>query len=141
MDREGTKIFIYISYTVLDCMWFLFLFAYQDDKWGGIYTIPVLIIGPVLTRLIFESFMMFILLVKNTIDLNNKLIPQEGSVADKTNKEAVRKAEEEATRQQQQFYSQQQFAQQQYGYQPQSTQPQQNGYQNQQWGNSQPPVQ
>ena len=42
-------------------------------NWLGGYGILVMIFGPIFVRLIYEVFMMLILLVKNTIAINNKL--------------------------------------------------------------------
>jgi drug/metabolite transporter (DMT)-like permease len=56
----------------------LMLFGFEttywgDIEWAGGYGLLLAILGPVVLRLFFEASMMFILLVKNTISINNKL--------------------------------------------------------------------
>ena len=78
----------------------------------------MIFLGPVVVRIVYEFIMLTILMVKNTIDINNKLVPQDGSVADRQEKDRIKKEEEQAARAQlQQQYAQQQYAQQQYGQQ------------------------
>ncbi len=73
---------LYILSTLL-CIFvgFFMLFAfeiyngyyYSSNMWYGGYGILLMLVGPIVVRLVFESIMMFILLVKNTIQINNKL--------------------------------------------------------------------
>ena len=108
---------------------FFMLFSVQYSFYGGgqymgLTGILLIILGPVVNRLIYEFVMMAVLMVKNTIEINNKLVPQEGSVADKKAKEDAEKAEKAAAQAQyQQQFAQQQYAQPQYN-QPQYGQPQ-----------------
>ncbi len=44
--------------------------------WYGWIGLIAMIVGPIVTRLVFEGMMLFILLVKNTIQINNKLKDQ-----------------------------------------------------------------
>lgn len=44
--------------------------------WYGWIGLIMMIVGPIATRLVFEGMMLFILLVKNTIQINNKLKDQ-----------------------------------------------------------------
>lgn len=44
-----------------------------SSVWYGWIGLILMIVGPIATRLVFESAMLFILLVKNTIQINNKL--------------------------------------------------------------------
>ncbi len=130
--------FLYIL-TTLTCIatgFFLLFSVRESSSFFGLSTrseycggdgFLFLTVGPIVVRLVYESIMMFILLVKNSIDINNKLNPQEGSVADKASKAAQKKAEEAAAAQQFYTQQQQQYGQQyQYGQQPQQYgQPQQ----------------
>lgn len=63
--------------TVGACMLFSFSIydsgRYSYSHWYGGYGILLAILGPVVLRIVFEGLMMFILLVKNTIQINNKL--------------------------------------------------------------------
>lgn len=54
-------------------MMFGFREFYGEIEWYGGYGLLLAILGPVVLRLFFEATMMFILLVKNTISINNKL--------------------------------------------------------------------
>ena len=47
---------------------------YYDETWLGYYGILIMVLGPIVVRILYESFMMFIMLVKNTIDIRNHLI-------------------------------------------------------------------
>lgn len=49
--------------------------------WGGLL---VIILGPIILRLIFEFFMMFVLAVRNIIEINNKISGTEGKSAPKS---------------------------------------------------------
>lgn len=47
--------------------------SYVEKEWVGYYGLLVMLLGPIFVRIIFEVSMMFILLVKNVIQINNKL--------------------------------------------------------------------
>lgn len=49
---------------------------YSYTNWAGGYGILVAILGPIALRIAFELVMMFVLLVKNTIQINKKLKDQ-----------------------------------------------------------------
>ncbi len=51
-------------------------FGGSSLQWDGGYGILLMIAGPIVLRLAYEGIMMFILLVKNTIQINNKLTNQ-----------------------------------------------------------------
>ncbi len=46
---------------------------YNHTSWYGGWGLLIAILGPVVVRIVFEGIMMFILLVKNTIEINKKL--------------------------------------------------------------------
>lgn len=56
-------------------------YYYDHTTWYGGYGILLAIVGPIVLRLAFEGVMMFILLVKNTIEINKKLKGEEKSAA------------------------------------------------------------
>lgn len=64
---------------------FLMLFRVEDtwsgSKWYGGVGLLTMILGPIAIRLSYEFIMMFILLVKNVIQINNKLKGDEGTAA------------------------------------------------------------
>ncbi len=66
---------LYVYQTLLFvCGGFFLLFA------GGVYSLAglgMLLIGPAFTRIFFEIFVMFILLVNNVIEINNRLRDRE----------------------------------------------------------------
>lgn len=45
----------------------------SHTQWFGGYGILIAVLGPVAVRVVYEGIMMFILLVKNTIEINKKL--------------------------------------------------------------------
>ena len=59
------------------CYGFFYLFYVQKTflgtVWLGYLGLLYIILGPILVRIVYELMMMFILLVKNTISINNKL--------------------------------------------------------------------
>lgn len=70
--------FFYIFLTILTvCFGFFMLFVFVESwggvRWYGLEGILIMILGPIVIRLIFELSMMFILLIKNVIQINNKL--------------------------------------------------------------------
>ena len=100
---------------------FLMLFSVIDAYFFTVYIgwvgLLVMIVGPIITRLIYEALMLAVLHLKATREINDKLVIQPGSVAEQKEKERI-KAEQEAAERarlaQQQQLAQQQFAQQQY---------------------------
>lgn len=48
-------------------------YGYTRTQWMGGWGILLMILGPIVIRLAYEGIMMFILLVKNTIEINNKM--------------------------------------------------------------------
>lgn len=48
-------------------------YYYSRTTWYGGYGLLLIVFGPIVLRLTYEGIMMFILLVKNTIEINNKL--------------------------------------------------------------------
>lgn len=100
---------------------FLMLFSVIDGFFFTVYVgwagLLVMIVGPIITRLIYEALMLAVLHLKATREINDKLVIQPGSVAEQKEKERI-KAEQEAAERarlaQQQQLAQQQFAQQQY---------------------------
>ena len=74
--------FIYVLNTcTFIAIGFFMLFAKEGVYLGG-FGILTMIIGPVITRIVYEFCMLSILTVKNLVEINNKLVPQKGSVAD-----------------------------------------------------------
>lgn len=49
-----------------------FNYGFGFKSYAG-YGILIMILGPIVVRIVYELLMMFILLVQNTIDINNKL--------------------------------------------------------------------
>ncbi|MBQ3667957.1 MAG: hypothetical protein II920_01895 [Clostridia bacterium] len=81
--------FLYVFSTILSILlgvlmlfWFetRYSYSYYYDysssytRWYGYYGITLLVFGPIMLRVIYEIFMMFINLVKNTMDIRNHLI-------------------------------------------------------------------
>ena len=121
--------FLYIFET-LACIgigfFMLFSVAPFTRSYMGLYGILLILLGPVVVRILYEFIMLAILAVKNLIELNNKTLPQEGSVADKKAKEEARLAAERAEYQKRQQELRAQFDLQRVQYtaptQPQFTQ-------------------
>ena len=55
------------------CMLFLVEDHYYSTKWYGLEGLLTMILGPIAVRLVYEFLMMTILLIKNVIQINNKL--------------------------------------------------------------------
>ena len=84
---EDVLKFIFVLATVVTvCAGAFLLLGYEESyhysSWSGSYTtrestflygLGLIVGGPISLRLVYEGMMMFILLVKNTIDINNKL--------------------------------------------------------------------
>lgn len=57
---------------------------YSDElnvEWAGGYGLLLILVGPIVIRIVYEAMMMFVLLVKNTMQINNKLKSQEAPAA------------------------------------------------------------
>lgn len=54
----------------------------SDPTWYGGYGLMTMILGPIAVRIVYEFIMMALLLVKNVIQINNKIKSQDGEVAD-----------------------------------------------------------
>ncbi len=78
---------VFYTFSTLICIFcgFFMIFSFQvyTDWYGdqvvrynGWVGFLLMILGPIVVRLLYESLMMFILLVKNTIQINNKLKDQ-----------------------------------------------------------------
>ena len=61
---------------------FFMLFSASFGQYMGGYGLLIIIFGPIITRIVYEFCMLSILAVRNLVDINNKLVPQKGSVAD-----------------------------------------------------------
>ena len=48
-------------------------YGYTHSEWMGGYGILLMILGPIAVRIAYEIMMLFVLLVKNTIEINNKM--------------------------------------------------------------------
>ena len=84
VEKILQAIYIFLTaYIVLSG--FLMLFRVEDtwsgSKWYGGVGLLTMILGPIAIRLSYEFIMMFILLVKNVIQINNKLKGDEGTAA------------------------------------------------------------
>ena len=80
--------FLYVFSTILSILlgvlmlfWFETRYSYSyyydyssSTRWYGYNGILMLVFGPIMLRVIYEIFMMFINLVKNTMDIRNHLI-------------------------------------------------------------------
>lgn len=64
------------------------------NEWAGGYGLLVMIFGPIVVRLAYEGVMMFILLVKNVIQINSKLKSANGEPAAEAFSEPVKQPEE-----------------------------------------------
>lgn len=75
--------FLYV-FNTLACIGvgFFMLFSAEFGRWMGGIGLLVIILGPIIVRIVYEFMMLTILGVKNLIDINNKLNPQPGSIAD-----------------------------------------------------------
>ena len=52
-------------------------YGFYTDMWMGGIGLLIMIIGPIVIRILFESTMLFILLVQNVIEINKKLSKKE----------------------------------------------------------------
>lgn len=48
-------------------------YGFYTDMWMGGIGLLIMIVGPIVIRILFESAMLFILLVQSVIEINNKL--------------------------------------------------------------------
>lgn len=141
--------FLYIFET-LTCVIVGFVWLFNFSSYSGIYGrshvtwngwigLLLMIFGPIINRIIYEFLLMLVLLVKNTMDINDKLNAQPGSRYQEKLAEAQRREEEAAARRAEKeaekaAYAQQQYMQQQYAQQQQQQQQQLAQQQYEQYG-------
>lgn len=71
IEKVLKALYIFVTfYIVIFGFCLLFIGDYAEER---LLALAYIILGPIVWRLIFEAFMMFILLVKNTNEINNKL--------------------------------------------------------------------
>ena len=63
----------YVVFVGFFMLFYVQKYRWGDDKWYGGYGLLLMIVGPIAVRLAYEGIMMFILLIKNVIQINNKL--------------------------------------------------------------------
>lgn len=78
---------MYIFATAFIILFGFFLLFYTRTYWGrsewmGGYGLLFMILGPIAVRLVYEFAMMVILLIKNVIQINNKLKSDDNTEAD-----------------------------------------------------------
>ena len=67
------------SYAIIQGFFLLFTvqsyggYYYSYSRWYGLEGLALMILGPIVIRLAYEGIMMFILLIKNVIQINNKI--------------------------------------------------------------------
>ena len=77
LEKILKALYIFATFSCI-CVGFFGLFS-VEHYWGSYYrsyafpSLLLLILGPIALRITYEAIMMFILLVKNTIQINNKL--------------------------------------------------------------------
>ena len=84
VEKILQAIYIFLTaYIVLSGFFMLFRVedTWRGSKWYGGEGLLTMILGPIIVRLSYEFVMMFILLVKNVIQINNKLKGDEGTAA------------------------------------------------------------
>ena len=110
----NTLFCVFGGFFMLFCFTSYSFYGYSRTEYFGYYGLILIVAGPIVVRIVYEFAMMMILAVKNLIDINNKLNPQEGSVADKIAKDREAAAAQRAAQKQQAYAQQQQaYAQQQ----------------------------
>lgn len=70
----STMLSIFTGFFML--FWFDVGYSYYGGsriQWRGAAGLLVMILGPIVVRLVYEAIMMFIILVKNTVSINNKI--------------------------------------------------------------------
>ena len=55
--------------------------SYTESEWVGFRGLIVMIAGPIICRLIYELFIMIIMLIKNVMDIRNKLVGESEQAA------------------------------------------------------------
>ena len=81
VEKILQALYIFVTaYVILIGFFMLFYVqkSYFGTVWFGGYGLLIMLLGPIVVRLVYELIMMFVLLVKNTISINNKLKSQNG---------------------------------------------------------------
>ena len=86
---QGTYI-LATAFTIMTGVFMMFyveagysgLYYSRPATWYGGYGLLIMVLGPIAVRIVYELFMMALLLVKNVIQINNKLKSENGEVGD-----------------------------------------------------------
>lgn len=81
VEKILQALYIFATATIIImgfCCLFLVEDYYYSTKWYGLEGLLIMILGPIFIRLVYEFLMMTVLLIKNVIQINNKLKNQNG---------------------------------------------------------------
>lgn len=85
VEKILQALYIFATAFVIICGFLMLFYVeegyYNSSQWQGGKGLLLMILGPIVVRLIYELLMMFILVVKNVISINNKLKNQNSTEA------------------------------------------------------------
>lgn len=76
LEKIIKALYLFLSFACICVGLFMLIsvnYGFYTDMWMGGIGLLIMIVGPIVIRILFESAMLFILLVQNVIEINNKL--------------------------------------------------------------------
>ena len=70
LEKIIKALYLFLTFS---CICVGLFYGFYTDMWMGGIGLLIMIVGPIVIRILFESAMLFILLVQNVIEINNKL--------------------------------------------------------------------
>lgn len=90
IEKIMQALYVFSTALCISCGFFmLFSFSSYNSYFGGSYTqwyggygLLLLILGPIVVRLVYEGLMLFLILIKNVIQINTKIATNEENSQD-----------------------------------------------------------
>ncbi len=76
LEKIIKALYLFLTFSCICVGLFMLIsvnYGFYTDMWMGGIGLLIMIVGPIVIRILFESAMLFILLVQNVIEINNKL--------------------------------------------------------------------
>ena len=80
IEKIVKALYLFLTFSCICVGLFMLIsvnYGFYTDMWMGGIGLLIMIIGPIVIRILFESTMLFILLVQNVIEINKKLSKKE----------------------------------------------------------------
>ncbi|MBO5783374.1 MAG: hypothetical protein J6R33_00220 [Clostridia bacterium] len=80
LEKIIKALYLFLTFSCICVGLFMLIsvnYGFYTDMWMGGIGLLIMIVGPIVIRILFESTMLFILLVQNVMEINKKLSEQD----------------------------------------------------------------